>query len=133
MPVSLCGETSRHDLIAFHQGLVTDRKSAPPCAINGPESYLNVRWEPMMEDLTQEIRALREEVRALQVKQNFVYLMTPAQCAEYLNRSEEVLYLWRKERNAGQDSVPPFLHISTRTILYDREDVLAWARSNRVK
>lgn len=105
---------------------------APASAINGPVSYLNVRWEPMMEDLTQEIRALRDELRALQVKQTLPDLMTPAQCAEYLNRSEEVLYLWRKERNAGQDSGPPFLHISSRTILYDREDVLAWARSHRV-
>ena len=85
-----------------------------------------------MEQLTDEIRALREDLRALQIKQELPDLMTPAQCAEYLNRSEEILYLWRKERNEGQQSGPPFLHISTRTILYDRVDVLAWARSHRV-
>lgn len=85
-----------------------------------------------MENLTEEIRAMRDELRTLQVKQALPDLMTPAQCAEYLNRSEEVLYLWRKERNAGQHSGPPFLHISSRTILYDREDVLTWARSHRV-
>ena len=80
-----------------------------------------------MDKLTEEIRALRDDVKALQVRQELPDLMTPAQCAEYLNRSEEVLYLWRK-----QQSGPPFLHISSRTILYDREDVLAWARSHRV-
>lgn len=85
-----------------------------------------------MDELTQEITALREDVRALQVKQSLPDLMTPAQCAEYLNRSEEVLYLWRKQRNEGEDAGPPFLHISSRTILYDREDVLTWARSHRV-
>lgn len=85
-----------------------------------------------MDEITQEIRALRDELRALQFKQKLPDLMTPVQCAEYLNRSEEVLYLWRKERNAGAESGPPFLHISSRTILYDREDVLEWARSHRV-
>ena len=44
-----------------------------------------------MEEITQEIRALRDELRGLQVKQAMPDLMTPAQCAEYLNRSEEVL------------------------------------------
>ena len=81
-----------------------------------------------MDELTQEIRALR----GLQVKQKLPDLMTPAQCPEYLNRPEEVLYLWRKERDAGAESGPPFRHISSRTILYDREDVLEWARSHRV-
>jgi len=85
-----------------------------------------------MDELTQEIRALRDDVNALQVKQELPDLMTPTQCAQYLNRSEEVLYLWRKQRNEGDESGPPFLHISSRTILYDREDVLAWARSHRV-
>lgn len=85
-----------------------------------------------MDQLTQEIRSMRQTVETLQVKQALPDLMTPAQCAEYLNRSEEVLYLWRKQRNAGEESGPPFLHISSRTILYDREDVLAWARSHRV-
>lgn len=85
-----------------------------------------------MDELTQELRALRDDVKALQVKQALPELMTPEQCAEYLNRSVEVLYLWRKERIRGEQSGPPFLHISSRTILYDRADVLAWARSHRV-
>jgi hypothetical protein len=85
-----------------------------------------------MDNLIEEIRALRDDVKALQVKQALPDLMTPAQCAQFLNRSEEVLYLWRKQRNGGDESGPPFLHISSRTILYDREDVLAWARSHRV-
>ena len=85
-----------------------------------------------MEDLTQEIRALRDELRALQVKQTLPDLMTPAQCAEYLNRSEEVRYRGGKVRSAGQVRGPRWLGRSGRTILYDREDVLAWARSHRV-
>lgn len=85
-----------------------------------------------MQNLTDEIRALRDEVRSLTMKQELPKLMTPAQCAEFLSRSEEVLYLWRKERIAGEASGPPFLHISSRTILYDQEDVLEWARSHRV-
>lgn len=85
-----------------------------------------------MDELTQELRALRDDVKALQVKQSLPDLMTPEQCAEYLGRSVEVLYVWRKERIRGENSGPPFLHISSRTILYDREDVLNWARSHRV-
>lgn len=80
-----------------------------------------------MDDLTTELRALRDEVKALRVGQDFPDLMTPAQCAEYLGKSVEALYVWRKERSG-----PPYLHISSKTILYDREDVLAWARSHRV-
>lgn len=80
-----------------------------------------------MDKLTEEIRALRDDVKALQVKQELPDLMTPAQCAQYLNRSEELLYLWRRDKEG-----PPFLHISSKTILYDREDVLEWARSHRV-
>lgn len=81
-----------------------------------------------MDELTQEIRALRDKIEALQLKQDLPQLMTPAQCAEFLQRSEEVLYLWRKERTG-----PPFLHITSRTVLYDRDDVLEWARSHRVQ
>lgn len=81
-----------------------------------------------MDTLTQEIRALREKIEALEFKQGLPQLMTPAQCAEFLQRSEEVLYLWRKERSG-----PPYLHITSRTVLYDRDDVLEWARSHRVQ
>ncbi|MBO6603637.1 MAG: helix-turn-helix domain-containing protein [Roseicyclus sp.] len=81
-----------------------------------------------MDTLTQEIRALRDQIEALQFKQDLPQLMTPAQCAEFLQRSEEVLYLWRKERSG-----PPYLHITSRTVLYDRDDVLEWARSHRVQ
>lgn len=85
-----------------------------------------------MDKLTLEIRALREEVRSLQQTQQYPDLMTPAQCAEFLNRSEEILYVWRRERNEGQESGPPFLHITSKTILYDKQDVLDWARSHRI-
>ncbi len=35
-----------------------------------------------MDTLTQEIRALRDQIEALQFKQDLPQLMTPAQCAE---------------------------------------------------
>lgn len=85
-----------------------------------------------MDELTEQIRAMRDDLKDIKAQQNMPQLMTPEQCAEYLNRSVEVLYLWRKERNTGRASGPPFLHISSKTILYDRQDVLEWARSHRV-
>ncbi len=81
-----------------------------------------------MQDLIDEIRALREDVAELKATDRFPPLMTPAQCADFLSKSEEVLYLWRKERTG-----PPYLHVTSRSIFYDREDVLAWARAHRVE
>ncbi len=81
-----------------------------------------------MDDLVEEIRALRGEVAAFKTREQFPPLMTPAQTADFLSKSEEVLYLWRKERTG-----PPFLHVTSRSIFYDRDEVLAWARSHRVE
>lgn len=81
-----------------------------------------------MEQLTEEIRELREAVKNLQLKEELPQFMTTAQCAQYLQRSEEVLLKWRRERTG-----PPYLHITTRTLLYDRDDVVAWARSHKVQ
>lgn len=81
-----------------------------------------------MDTLVEEIRALREDVAALKAADGFPPLMTPAQTAAFLSKSEEVLYLWRKERTG-----PPFLHVTTRSIFYDRDEVIAWARAHRVE
>ncbi|MEP6018215.1 MAG: helix-turn-helix domain-containing protein [Paracoccaceae bacterium] len=81
-----------------------------------------------MESLIEEIRALREDVATLKTQERFPPLMTPAQTADFLSKSEEVLYVWRKERTG-----PPYLHVTSRSIFYDRDEVIAWARSHRVE
>lgn len=57
----------------------------------------------------------------------FPQLMTTFEAAAFLSLSKEQLQIYRKERSG-----PPFLHIGQRTIRYDRDDLLAWARSHRV-
>ena len=54
-----------------------------------------------MIDLALEIRALKETVQDLQVKQEYPDLMSPAQCAQYLGRSEDTLFAWRRDRLCG--------------------------------
>jgi predicted DNA-binding transcriptional regulator AlpA len=79
-------------------------------------------------DLAEEIRALRECVEKIS---HAPKLMTPAECAEFLSVSESVLFDWRKRPGSATQG-PPFLHITERTIRYDRDDVVAWARERRV-
>jgi hypothetical protein len=77
---------------------------------------VNVQKEPVdMADLSEELRALTEQVAALQI-QNYPQLMTTRQCAEFLQRTTRYLELARKERNAGKKSGPPFLHVGEKTI-----------------
>ncbi|WP_102224685.1 helix-turn-helix transcriptional regulator [Acidimangrovimonas sediminis] len=82
-------------------------------------------------ELAQEIHALREEVKALAERlENATApkLMNTAQCAAFLGKSPDRLYEWRRERQG-----PPYLHMSSRSILYDRDDVIAWAKSHEVR
>ena len=54
-----------------------------------------------MEHIELEIRALREDVKALSAQLNGVVtpkLMNTAQCAAFLGKSPDILYEWRKER-----------------------------------
>lgn len=81
-----------------------------------------------MDEILQEIRVLRDDLAASKTPEQFPPLMTPAQTAGFLSKSEEVLYLWRKERRG-----PPFLYVTSRSIFYDRDEVIAWARSHRVE
>lgn len=69
------------------------------------------------------MKELLDELRAIVARP----LMTPAECAEFLSVSEEHLYEMRRDRRG-----PPFLAISPKVVRYDREDVLAWARSHSV-
>jgi predicted DNA-binding transcriptional regulator AlpA len=82
-------------------------------------------------DLELEIRALREDVKALAAQLNGVTtpkLMNTAQCAAFLGKSPDILYEWRRDRKG-----PPFLHLSARSIMYDRDTVIAWANSHEIK
>lgn len=74
-----------------------------------------------MENLVAELRALIDA-------RTTPRLMTCAQTAEFLSVSEEYLFLARKERRG-----PPFIAISPKMIRYDRDAVLAWARSHSIE
>jgi predicted DNA-binding transcriptional regulator AlpA len=82
-------------------------------------------------NLEQEISALRADVKALSAQLEGVVtpkLMNTAQCAAFLGKSPDILYEWRRDRKG-----PPFLHLSARSIMYDRDTVIEWAQSHEVK
>ena len=82
-------------------------------------------------NLSNEIRALRDEVKALSERiegASAPKMMNTAQCAAFLGKSPDILYEWRRDRKG-----PPFLHLSSRSILYDRDSVIEWAQSHEVK
>lgn len=54
--------------------------------------------------------------------------MTSSETADFLSVSEEHLYEMRRDRRG-----PPFLQISPKVVRYDREAVLAWARSHTIQ
>jgi len=86
----------------------------------------------MTEQIADQLRALRDEVAALKAQYAAPKLMTTSQCAELLQMTTRRLEEMRKRRNLGDDLGPPFLHLSSKKVLYDRDEVLAWARSHRV-
>lgn len=84
-----------------------------------------------MLDLAEEVRALRDEVKTLVGRLEGATapkLMNTAQCAAFLGKSPDILYEWRRDRKG-----PPYLHLSSRSIMYDRDAVIAWAQSHEVK
>ena len=54
-------------------------------------------------------------------------LMTPRQVCEFLQISERQFYEWKR---AGDS--PPAIYWSERTVRYDRDAVMAWAKSKEV-
>jgi len=82
-------------------------------------------------DLSEEVRALRYTVGQMSDQLTRLgvgpKLMKTSECAEFLGVSEVVLFEWRQKRQG-----PPYLHITARTLRYDRDDVIEWARSHRV-
>lgn len=82
-------------------------------------------------DLAEEMRALRDEIKVLSERVDGAYapkMMNTAQCAAFLGKSPDILYEWRRDRKG-----PPYLHLSSRSILYDRDSVIEWAQSHEVK
>lgn len=82
-------------------------------------------------DLAEEVRALRETVGQMADQLTRIgvgpKLMKISEVAEFMGVTEAVIYEWRR---MGEG--PPFMHITARTVRYDRDDVIEWARSHRV-
>ena len=84
-----------------------------------------------MMDLAEEVRELRKTVGLMADQLTRIgvgpKLMKISEVAEFMGVTEAVIYEWRR---MGEG--PPFLHITARTVRYDRDDVIAWAQSHRV-
>ena len=82
-------------------------------------------------DLAEEVRELRKTVGLMADQLTRIgvgpKLMKISEVAEFMGVTEAVIYEWRR---MGEG--PPFLHITARTVRYDRDDVIAWAQSHRV-
>lgn len=82
-------------------------------------------------DLAEEVRELRKTVGIMSDQLTRIgagpKLMKISEVAEFMGVTEAVIYEWRR---MGEG--PPFLHITARTVRYDRDDVIAWAQSHRV-
>lgn len=83
-------------------------------------------------ELSAEMRALRETVNLIADHMTRIgvapKLMTTPECAEFLGVGKDIIFEWRKKRMG-----PPYLSITERTLRYDRDAVLEWARSHEVK
>ncbi|MCU0826929.1 MAG: helix-turn-helix domain-containing protein [Tabrizicola sp.] len=82
-------------------------------------------------DLAEEVRSLRDTVGQMADQLTRIgvgpKLMKTPEAAEFLGVSPEVMFEWRQKGEG-----PPFLHITARTLRYDRDDLIEWARSHRV-
>ena len=87
---------------------------------------------PLENDLSVEVRELREEIARLReavANENHPpQLMTTPQCADFLGLGKDIMFEWRKNGEG-----PPYLHITARTLRYDRDAVFEWAQSHEVK
>jgi predicted DNA-binding transcriptional regulator AlpA len=75
----------------------------------------------------EQIRALEARIERLEQSSELPLLMTPKQVCEYVGISERQFYTWK-----GAGDVPTPLYLSARTVRYDRDDVVAWAKSHKV-
>ena len=76
---------------------------------------------------TDTVRALEERIEELEFRLNFPKLMTPRQVCDFLQISERQFYQWKKEGDC-----PPAIYWSERTVRYDIDAVMAWAKQKEV-
>ena len=76
---------------------------------------------------TEQLRALEQRIEDLEFQITTPKLMTPRQLCEFLQISEGQFYAWKR---AGDS--PPAIYWSERTVRYDRDAVLVWAKSKEV-
>lgn len=79
-----------------------------------------------MESIEQ-ICALEKRIEDLEIQITTPKLMTPRQLCEFLQISEGQFYAWKR---AGDS--PSAIYWSERTVRYDRDVVMAWAKSKEV-
>ena len=71
-----------------------------------------------------QIRALEKRVEELEARLELSELMTPRQVCDFLQISERRFYELKEQNDA-----PPAMYWSARTVRYDRDAVMAWAKS----
>lgn len=76
---------------------------------------------------TDEIRALERRIEDLEIQIVTPKLMTPRQVCDFLQISERQFYEWKR---AGDS--PPAIYWSERTVRYDLDAVMAWAKQKEV-
>lgn len=76
---------------------------------------------------TDKIRALEQRIEDLEIQTKTPKLMTPRQVCDFLQISERQFYEWKR---AGDS--PPAIYWSERTVRYDRDAVIAWAKQKEV-
>ncbi|MFP7673127.1 helix-turn-helix transcriptional regulator [Marivita sp. S0852] len=76
---------------------------------------------------TKQIRALEQRIEDLEIQITNPKLMTPRQVCDFLQISERQFYEWKR---AGDS--PPAIYWSERTVRYDLDAVMAWAKQKEV-
>lgn len=76
---------------------------------------------------TDTLRALEQRIEELEFRLTFPKLMTPRQVCEFLQISERQFYQWKKDGDT-----PPAIYWSERTVRYDIDAVMAWAKQKEV-
>ena len=71
--------------------------------------------------------ALEQRIEELEFRLTLPKLMTTLQVCEFLQISERQFYQWKKEGDC-----PPAIYWSERTVRYDIDAVMAWAKQKEV-
>lgn len=74
-----------------------------------------------------QIRALERRIEDLEIQITTPKLMTPRQVCDFLQISERQFYEWKR---AGDS--PTAIYWSERTVRYDLDAVMAWAKQKEV-